>query len=93
MQISFPEDIIRGVFSLPKTEDEYLKAKLQRILIKNQEVIQVSLYTKQQVFHENISLNQINDYLNAMLEQHFRSLELFTEKYVYSIKYLVKENY
>ena len=87
MNIEFPKDMIRGVFSIPTSkEQKYLKAKLQKMYIKNQLVIQVSLFTKQQVFHENISLDQINDYLNTFLELHFRSLELVTTEYIYAYK-------
>ncbi|MDE6242270.1 MAG: SAM-dependent methyltransferase [Anaeroplasmataceae bacterium] len=87
MKISFPNDVIRGIFSIPKVKNQpYLKAKLQRIGIKNEEVIQVSLYTQQQVFHENISLNNLEDYLNEMLDQKFRSLELYTKEYLYAYK-------
>ncbi|MDE7385420.1 MAG: SAM-dependent methyltransferase [Anaeroplasmataceae bacterium] len=87
MKISFPNDILRGVFSIPKDKNQiYLKAKLQRILIKNQEFIQISLFTKQQVFHENISLDLLDDYLNEMLDHQFRSLELYTKDYLYAYK-------
>ncbi|MDE5546161.1 MAG: SAM-dependent methyltransferase [Anaeroplasmataceae bacterium] len=87
MKISFPNDILRGVFSIPKDKNQiYLKAKLQRTLIKNQEFIQISLFTKQQVFHENISLDLLDDYLNEMLDHQFRSLELYTKDYLYAYK-------
>lgn len=86
MKISFPEDIINGIFSIPKVNEEYIKAKLQRISIKNQEKIQISLFTQNQVYHKNIALEELNDYLNLMLEHHFKSLELHTKQYLYSYK-------
>ncbi|MDE6660656.1 MAG: SAM-dependent methyltransferase [Anaeroplasmataceae bacterium] len=87
MTISFPKDIIKGIFSIPKEKDSpYAKAKLQRIIIQGEEVIQISKYTQQQVFHENISLDKLDDYLNNMLDNHFRSLELHTKEYLYAYK-------
>ncbi|MDE6408471.1 MAG: SAM-dependent methyltransferase, partial [Anaeroplasmataceae bacterium] len=44
------------------------------------------LYTQQQVFHENISLDKLQNYLNEMLDQQFRSLELYTKEYLYAYK-------
>ncbi|MDE7263530.1 MAG: SAM-dependent methyltransferase [Anaeroplasmataceae bacterium] len=83
----FPKDIIRGTFSIPKTKNQkYSKAKLQRILIKEQEIIQVSLYTNQQVFHENIMLEDVEAYLAKLLEEQFNSLELITKDFSYSYK-------
>ncbi|MDE6656229.1 MAG: SAM-dependent methyltransferase [Anaeroplasmataceae bacterium] len=87
MKITFPKDIIRGTFSIPKTKEQpYQKAKLQRIMIKNQEVLQLSLFTEQQVFHENISLDELDSHLNKMLEEQFRSLEVYTEEFLYAYK-------
>lgn len=86
MDIYFPKDIIKGTFSIPFGNHDYIKAKVTRIYLKNKEVIQVSLFTKQQVFHENVELENIDVYLNSMLENKFKSLELFTKDFVYSYK-------
>lgn len=87
MEISFPKDIIRGSFSIPKDKNQiYLKVKLQRLMIKEQEVIQISLFTQQQVFHENISLENIDSYLSKVLEEQFNSLEIYTKDYLYAYK-------
>ncbi|MDE7105793.1 MAG: SAM-dependent methyltransferase [Anaeroplasmataceae bacterium] len=90
--IHFPEDLIRGTFSIPRNKSQKnIKAKVQRILLKGEEVIQISLYTSQQVFHENISLEQVDTKLNSLLEEQFRSLELYTKNYLYSYKYSSKD--
>ncbi|MDE7161976.1 MAG: SAM-dependent methyltransferase, partial [Anaeroplasmataceae bacterium] len=81
-----PLDIIKGTFSIPYSNQKYTKAKLTRILLKNEEVIQVSLFTQQQVFHDNVEISKLNEYLNLMLEEKFKSLELFTKEYIYSYK-------
>lgn len=87
MDIKFPEDIIKGTFSIPKNkQQDILKGKIQRITIKGIEIIQVSLFTSKQVFHENITLDKIGEYLNRMLDTKFNSLEVFTNNFVYGYK-------
>ena len=87
MEILFPSDIVKGTFSIPKNkQQEVIKGKIQRISIKGVEMIQISLFTSKQVFHENITIDKINDSLNRLLEDKFNSLELFTENFVYGYK-------
>ena len=87
MDILFPTDIIKGTFSIPKNkQQEIIKGKVQRISIKGVEMIQISLFTSKQVFHENVTLDRINETLNRLLDTKFNSLELFTENFVYGYK-------
>ena len=87
MDILFPADIIKGTFSIPKNkQQEIIKGKVQRISIKGVEMIQISLFTSKQVFHENVTLDRINETLNRLLDTKFNSLELFTENFVYGYK-------
>ncbi len=87
MNIEFPKDMIKGTFSIPVQKEQlYQRIKLQRILIRNQEVIQISSFTKQQVIHENIALDQIDMYLNNILDTSFMSLELYTQDYKYGYR-------
>ena len=73
MEIQFPIDIIKGTFSIPKDKkQDVIKGKIQRVAIKEVEMIQVSLFTQKQVFHENITLDKISSYLNKMLETKFK---------------------
>ena len=59
MDILFPADIIKGTFSIPKNkQQEIIKGKVQRISIKGVEMIQISLFTSKQVFHENVTLDR-----------------------------------
>ena len=67
MDILFPTDIIKGTFSIPKNkQQEIIKGKVQRISIKGVEMIQISLFTSKQVFHENVTLDRINETLNRL---------------------------
>ena len=87
MDIQFPSDIIKGTFSIPKNkQQDIIKGKIQKVNIKGVELIQVSLFTSKQVFHENISLDSINEYLTRMLETKFNALEIFTPDFVYGYK-------
>ena len=45
MNIDFPQDIIRGTFSIPKSKDiEYLNIKFQKIILQNEVVVQFAYY-------------------------------------------------
>jgi hypothetical protein len=86
MSILFPENIIKGSLSISTEECDYVKAKLQRIKIKQEDMIQVSFFTKQQVYHQNIKLEEVSSFLNQQLNVNFKSLELFTEDFIYYYK-------
>lgn len=82
----FPTNAISGVFSIPYKNCSYKKGKLQRILIKGKEIIQISLFTEKQVFHNNVDIDKLNEYLNDIISNYFRSIELNTSEYLYSYK-------
>ena len=87
MDIIFPNDIISGTFSIPKNKNQiYKKAKLQRIIIKGEEVLQCALYSDKQVFHTNINEKDIYQQLNQLLSDTFNSLELITKEFAYGYK-------
>ena len=86
MSILFPENIIKGSLSISTEECDYVKAKLQRIKIKQEDMIQVSFFTKQQVYHQNIKLEEVSSFLNQQFNVNFKSLELFTEDFIYYYK-------
>lgn len=87
MEIKIPTNIIKGTFSIPKDKQQDIKkGKIQKILIKEKELFQISLFTEKQVFHENIALDKIEEYLSRMLETKFNALELFTDDFVYGYK-------
>lgn len=92
MNLEFPKERFTGIFSMPKSSNQqYKKARLQRIQIKNQEYLQVSFFTETQVFHNNVEIDRIEEFLNSMLETQFRNLELHTEGYVYSYRITSKD--
>lgn len=87
MEIQFPTDIVKGTFSIPKNkQQDIVKGKIQRISIRGIEMIQISLFTSKQVFHENVTLENIGSALNRLLESKFNALELFTENFIYGYK-------
>ena len=84
MIIHFPENIIKGIISSKKNKDgKYEKGKIQKIIVNNKELIQISLFTKTQVFHSNYDLNEINNKLNELMNNEFNNLELTTNSFIY----------
>lgn len=87
MDILFPKDLIKGTFSMPyQKNQEYQKGKFQKIYIKGKEVLQLSLFTDKQVFHQNIELNKIDEKLNSLLGVFFRCLEAYTSDQIFYYK-------
>ena len=87
MQIEFPSNILKGTFSVKKNKDgKYIKGKIQRIHLANNEIIQISLFTDKQVFHVNCNDNDITIKLNELLENEFNNLELTTKDFIYSYR-------
>ena len=85
--MDFPNKIISGYLSSKRDKNtKYEKAKLQRIRIQDQEVVQLSLYTNKQVFHSNYSDDEISGKLQELLESDFYICELKTKEYVYSYR-------
>lgn len=87
MDIELPSGILKGIISGKKNKTgKYEKAKLQKIVINNNDVIQLSLFTDKQVFHSNYSLEDINNRIIELLESYFNNLELTTDSYIYSYR-------
>lgn len=85
--MEFPNLIINGFLSSKKDKNsKYEKAKIQRIKLQNQEVIQLSLYTSKQVFHSNYSDLEINKKIEELLENDFNICELKNKEYIYSYR-------
>lgn len=78
--------IVMAQFSNPKKNTKYFKAKAQRIIIKDKEVLQVSLFTKTQVFHENLQDNKVIPYFEKIMNEYFLQCEIFTEDFIYGFK-------
>ena len=79
--IDFPSNIKKGTLSSPKEKtSKYIKAKIQRITIKNEEKLQIALYTSKQVFHE------ISFRLNELLDLYFNNAEIETEEFIFGYR-------
>ena len=87
MNIDFPKNIVKGTFSVPKTkEQKYIKAKLQRVNIKNEAKLQLALYSSKQVFHENLDESDINVRLNELISVYFNNAEIEAIDYIYGYR-------
>ncbi len=85
MQISLPQNIIKGTLSIPKKENNYIKAKIQKIKVSGLIQYQISLYTAQQVFHKNYLEQEVLDCITNLFES-FNNMELYTKDYIYSYR-------
>ncbi len=87
MQIELPSKILKGIISSKKDKNgKYEKGKIARIKINNEEKLQLSLFTKTQVFHSNYSDDEINNVINELLDKEFNNLELTTDSFNYFYK-------
>ena len=85
--MEFPNNIISGFLSSKRDKNgKYEKAKIQRIRVQEQELIQLSLFTNKQVFHSNYNDNEINKKLEELLNEEFFICELKTNEYIFSYR-------
>lgn len=78
-----PLEIEKVVLSNPI--DDYKKAVLKKILINNNLVYQLELFSKTQVFHKNYSPIDVLGGLEENMK-HFRQAEIWTKDYYYAFK-------
>ncbi len=86
MEINIPDNIIKGVISSKKKDSKYEKCHLKRVTFSHEDVIQFSLYTEKQVFHTNVSLNDVKDKIIELLDKYFNNMELQTSDYTYGYR-------
>ena len=87
MEINIPKNILSATLSgkLDKNQAEE-KVKIDRIIIKNEEVLQVSLFKGKQVFHKNLTDEEIDNEIITLLETKFTNLTINTSDYQYSYR-------
>lgn len=78
--------ILKGHLSNPRKDSLYIKAKLNRVLIKSSELIQISLFTKTQVFHENLTEEKAKEKISELMTNDFKQAEINTEDRIYFYK-------
>ena len=87
MEINIPKNILSATLSgkLDKNQVEE-KVRIDRVLIKNEEVLQLSLYKGKQVFHKNLNEIEAENEIKALLETKFTNLTINTNDYQYSYR-------
>lgn len=87
LEINIPDGILKGTISGKKDKNQKVeKVKLERILIKGNDVLQLASYTEKQVFHKNLEENEIKNAIISLLENEFNNAELITSEYIYSYR-------
>ena len=87
LDIKIPNRIIKATLSGKKDKAQSEeKAKIDRILIRDEEVLQVSIFKGKQVFHKNLNDSNINDEIIDLLENKFTNASIFTEDYQYNYR-------
>lgn len=87
LDINIPDGIIKGIISGKKDKNQKNeKVKLDTILIKNEEVLQVACYTDKQVFHKNLKSEEVSLEIIRLLTEEFNNAELYTKDYIYSYR-------
>ena len=80
-----PQTILKAILSNPYNKDEYRKATLKKVIIKNNEIFQIEILTKTQSFTSNYDENNIIDALESNMKL-FSQAEVWTDEYHYSFR-------
>lgn len=86
MFANFKGNLKKGHLSNPRKDSKYIKAKVNRVLIKNEEFIQISLFTDKQVFHSNYECNEVFLKIEELMNNYFKQAELMTDDKTYFYK-------
>ena len=87
MEIKIPTGVVAGVISGKRNKDnKYDKGRIQRIANNDGDLIQLAMYTKTQVFHNNYTEDMFASEITRLLENDFNNLELTTPEFIYSYK-------
>lgn len=85
MQISYPIDILKVIFSNKRKESIYTKGQITKIDLNGEIIYQISYFTDKQVFHKNV--NDIKaEIINDILSNYFFQAEVFTKEYIYGYR-------
>ena len=87
LDIKIPDNIIKATISGKKNKTGDLeKVKIDRILIREEEMLQVSAYKGKQVFHKNLTDSDINQEIINYLTNDFNNASIFTNEYQYNYR-------
>ncbi|MGB4984672.1 MAG: SAM-dependent methyltransferase [Erysipelotrichaceae bacterium] len=69
-----------------KRNNDYIKAFIRKVVIKNQLMFQLELFSVKQAFHHNHDIDEMESSLMKLLQDNFRQLNVDTTNYRYQIK-------
>ncbi len=70
-------DLQEMIFSNPRNKTGITKIKVRPVILKEELLFQVSSFQGKQVFHENLSTNELANKSEGWLKENFGQLELF----------------
>ncbi len=79
-------NIYKVIFSIPNKDSKYIKAHINKIILKNEELFQIEYFTKTQAFHENINESLLMDKINSLFAESFRQLQIYNDSFIYGFK-------
>lgn len=74
------ELIISAVASNPRDKEKVSKVKIRPLVIRESQVYQAESFRGTKAFHENIEPGQMAKYIENLMEQDFKQLEIDTEQ-------------
>ena len=86
------EQIIKGTLSDPRKDSKYIKGYIRPVIIKDNNMLQIELFTKTQSFCFNYSYSEIDFAIEKLMNESFYQLNIITKDYTYSYKYTKKNH-
>lgn len=83
----FSNKIIKATLSNKKNKDyKYTKIKIELVKLKDKEFYQIEKFTEKQVFHENINIDEINEYVVLLLKDTYKSFTALSNDIEFNVK-------
>lgn len=86
------KSIIKGTISNPRNNSKYIKGYIRPVEIKENSMMQIELFTKTQSFAHNYNYDEFSEIINTIMLDSFFQLNIITNEYNYSFKYIKKNH-
>lgn len=86
------KSIIKVTISNPRNNSKYIKGYIRPVEIKENSMMQIELFTKTQSFAHNYNYDEFSEIINTIMLDSFFQLNIITNEYNYSFKYIKKNH-